>query len=123
MEYGPRREMPAEVREHIQTLAGLVAQPQFATLLEEIEKAPEDDRPEVAQRLATVSALRERRIPVPEGLRITTRVFENPDDPRILATSIVDDRAPGAAADLVAARPTLCVSIGFIVCVTIGDEV
>ncbi len=115
------REQRGVAREQIENLVEVVTRSEFTSLLHEIENAPEADRPEVAQRLATVSTLRERGLPIPEGLRITTRVFENPDDPRTVATSIVDDRSPEGIARQ-ASGGTICVSVGEIVCVSYGWE-
>jgi hypothetical protein len=113
--------LPRVSREQIESLVDVVTRAEFTDLLRAIENAPEADRPEVAQQVATVSALRERGIPIPEGLRITTRVFENPDDPRTIATSTVDDRRPEAAARE-AGGGTVCVSVGEILCVSYGWE-
>jgi hypothetical protein len=111
-------------REQIERLVEIVSRSEFTDLIAEIENASEEDRAEVAQSLANVVAFRERGIPVPEGLRVTTRVFENPDDPRTITTSIVDDRSPAARrppADEV--RGALCASVGVVVCASYGEEV
>src|SRR3712207_6762782 len=94
MDYEEGRGSPREVREQIGNIAELVAQPEFSALVQEILDTPEENRPEVAQRLATVSEFRRRGLSLPEGLRVTLRVFENPDDPTAFATSIVDERDP-----------------------------
>ena len=120
------RELPKEARETIEKLVQIVSQPEFTALLREIEDAPEDSQAENAQQLATVSEFRKRGLPIPEGLRVTTRVFENPDDPRILATSIVDESSRGTVPVAEAGNITACISVGvgtgFTLCASVGAE-
>lgn len=110
-----------ELREKIETLSRIASEPAFLEILAEIESAPEAERLAVATRLARLQTLGRRGLNVPAGTRLTTRYFEAPQaatrgDVRIDAAGIVD-RAEEAAA------PTVCVSVGYIVCVTVGDTV
>ena len=92
---GAPRELPSEVREQLADLAQVVSNPQFTAIINEIEQAPEAERVDTASRLASVAELEARGIPIPQGMRVTTRWFENVEldrvrGERLLAESIVN---------------------------------
>jgi hypothetical protein len=98
-------------------LARIVSHPGFTELVKEIEEAPDGDRMAAAQRLATVQELERRGVEAPEGLRITTRYFEDPDSQ--LRGDIATDQS-GTHSDV--ASGTLCTSLGFFACVSYGEQ-
>jgi hypothetical protein len=118
-------ELPSEVQQQIDDLAQVVRHPQFSALIMEIQGTPEEERAETASRLASISELEERGIPIPQGLRITTRWFEKPElergqGERLLAEATVDRRRttpPEGSEEL-----TVCGSVGYIVCGSVGGE-
>lgn len=63
---------------------------------------------------ANVPTLREYGVPTPDGLRLTTREFEVPEDGRAANTPLVQVR-PGTDP-----RMGFCVSIGVVVCASYG---
>lgn len=62
----------------IQVLSELIAHPEMQRITDEILAAPESERLELVNKIATPEALAARGIPVPEGVKITTRYFEDP---------------------------------------------
>jgi hypothetical protein len=110
---------PEEVSAEIETLAKLTASPQFLSLIEEIQYASEPERLVAARRLATVDELHRRGVPIPEGTRFTTRYFENRPDGTRGIEQLIDTTE--AAADEIGTW-TLCASVGYIVCVTVGHN-
>jgi hypothetical protein len=63
---------------------------------------------------AHVDTLEQRGVPTPEGLRLTTREFEVPEDGRASRTPLVRVR-PGTDP-----RMGFCVSLGYIICASYG---
>jgi hypothetical protein len=63
---------------------------------------------------ASVPTLRSYGVPTPDGLRLTTREFELPEDGLASATPLVQVR-PGLDP-----RMGFCVSIGYIICASFG---
>jgi hypothetical protein len=154
----PERPRPEELAQQVQKLNEAVTHPAFLEMLEEISKLPEDERFKAASERGTPEALARRGVPLPDGMRVTTRYFEDPQsrflgsvalategvsaapgrasiveelaskDPDILGEitrsrpDLIDDLA-GIPRPGLAARPTVCVSVGFIVCATIGGEI
>jgi len=113
------RRQTGELRQQIETLSSIASEPAFLEILAEIESAPEEERLAVATRLASLQTLGRRGLRVPAGTRLTTRYFEAPQ-----AATRGDIRVDTAAA---ARKPgdgggtTVCVSLGYLVCVTIGQ--
>lgn len=66
----------------IDDLAKTTARPAFLDLIRTIRDAPEDKQFETARNVAKLDVVYELGIPVPKGVRITTRVFEDPEDAR-----------------------------------------
>jgi hypothetical protein len=119
-----RRELPPEVQRQIEELASVASHPQFVALVNEIEEAPEEQRAEVASRLASLPELESRGIPIPQGMRLTTRWFEKLEldrgtGERLLADSTVDRRLGPPGED----QLTVCGSVGYIVCGSVGGDI
>jgi len=112
-------EVPTE--EMIQRLARTVTHPEFQKLIREIEERPEAERRAFAECVATPEEFAKRGIPVEEGFRVTTRYFEAPNASSTTLTKIYDE--PTGKRPVGLRRGTLCVSVGFIVCVSYGDEI
>lgn len=72
------------------------------------------ERREYTARTANLPTLREFGVPTPEGLRLTTREFELPEDGRASGSELVKVR-PGLDP-----RMGFCVSIGAIICASYG---
>lgn len=121
---GTPRELPRAVEEQITDLSKVVSHPQFIALLTEIEEAPEEERVDVASRLASVAELEARGIPIPQNMRLTTRWFENVEldrgrGERLLAEATADRRRtipPGGEEIPI----HVCGSLGQWVCGTVG---
>jgi hypothetical protein len=77
---GPPNPDPLKMSEEIDALGKLASAPAFLDLLKEINNAPEDERLEVAGRLATVDELKRRGLPVTDANRLTLRYFEERSD-------------------------------------------
>ena len=71
-------------------------------------------RREHTAKTANLSTLREFGVPTPDGLRLTTREFEIPEDGRVATTPLVRVR-PGTDP-----RMGFCVSVGYIICASYG---
>lgn len=71
-------------------------------------------RREYTAKTANLATLREYGVPTPDGLRLTTREFETPEDGRMASTPLVRVR-PGTDP-----RMGLCASIGYIICISFG---
>lgn len=104
-------------------IAGLkktVSDPKFIDLIQEVNSKPKDQRNEYAKKVANVNELKNRGIPVPEGFRLTTRIFEDPEKP----SSIYDEEG-NVVSPNVAVPVTVCISLGVgelvYVCVSYGN--
>lgn len=106
-------------KSQIDELSKVVRHPGFQQMMHDIEEAPASQRPQVAQRLATRQALSKRGVPLPDDFRITLRWFEDADGANTLAESVLPP-AMGRRPSETLARPTICASVGFIVCASIG---
>lgn len=72
------------------------------------------ERREYTAQTANVPTLKEHGVPTPEGLRLTTREFELPEDGHVSNSPLVKVRP-----DL-DPRMGFCVSVGVVVCVSYG---
>jgi hypothetical protein len=117
----PRPEAPPrrEIEEQTRRLNQVWTHPRFIELIQDLEETPENERPEVARRLVTRDELDRRGIPIPPGVRITTRWFEDPRA-QTLESPLVD-----SGPDIGPRRPpiNICVSAGFYVCASCGADV
>jgi hypothetical protein len=114
-----------EMAQQAAALVAVTTSPAFLEILHEIEAEPEAQRMQKAQQLATVDTMRARGIPVPAGVRLTTRYFEDPAATQINAQLV--SGGPAESAPIVGGpspRPSaaVCVSGGFFVCVSVGRE-
>jgi hypothetical protein len=109
---------PDPVSEQTALLAQIATHPAVRRIIHEIEQAPAQDRLATAERVATVQALEADGLDVPDGLRVTTRYFEDPST--LLRGEVVVK--PTAEMFAESAGGTLCVSVGEIVCVSYGWE-
>ena len=109
---------PEDLRAASEALVKVVTSPQYLAIAAEINALPEEEREAATLRLLTVDALRERGLEVPEGLRISPRWFEPPE------VGLASDTAEVLAHNSVPVPPpTVCVSVGFIVCVSYGQPI
>lgn len=92
----------------------LVAHPQYQALIDELERAPEHERENLARRIATRDGLLQRGIELPKGFRLTLRWFEDPD------TSWPVKEVSDEAAMPALAGWSVCGSVGFVVCASVG---
>ncbi|MGW6544108.1 hypothetical protein ACWGBH_14820 [Streptomyces massasporeus] len=120
----PKQDMnptPEQLAEFGKALAEVASHPEFTRMLREIEQVPEAERLAKATELASVDELAKRGIPIPEGFRLTTRFFENPES-AVRGDAAITLPEPTAGVDP-EARATVCGSIGYIVCGSVGGEV
>ncbi|WP_206269288.1 hypothetical protein [Streptomyces alfalfae] len=110
---------PEQIKELSARLAEVASHPEFTQMLREIEESPDSERLATATRLASVDELTARGIPVPEGFRLTTRYFENPAS--VTRGDVATSLPEPPEEDL--ARATVCASVGYIVCASVGGEV
>ncbi|MGH8903392.1 MAG: hypothetical protein ACRDYA_17400 [Egibacteraceae bacterium] len=116
--YDEGSELTTELRRKAAILSELVTQPAVLGILKEIADAPDEERLEQAQQLATVDALVDRGVAIPDEMRLTTRYFEDPN-----ALTRGDVRIDGLPPSEDAQTVIICAGIGVIVCVTVGDPV
>ncbi|WP_142215263.1 hypothetical protein [Streptomyces sp. SLBN-118] len=112
---------PEQLKELSKVLAEVASHPEFTKILKEIEQTPESERLAKATRLASVDELTRRGIPVPEGFRLTTRYFENPSSVTRGDVAVTLPQLPAGGDEL--ERITVCASVGYIVCASVGGEV
>jgi hypothetical protein len=139
-----------ELLEQTHRLTEFVSHPVLLEELRDLERVPESRRLEEAQRRLSLQALSAKGVPVPDGIRITLRYFENPETRLVtsLATSsqeglrepnIIQELAsnPRLFAELSRSHPevvtelasktlapdlTACISAGYFVCVSVGRK-
>jgi hypothetical protein len=114
-----------KIKDMTERLNEVVTHPEFINIIHKIESTPLGERMEFVSKHVTPTALTEKGIPMPEGFRITTRVF---DDPGITAAQYTEDkdvmvptrgRPPRVGGS---GGTTLCASLGFFLCVSIGTS-
>lgn len=103
------------IREQTEQLTSVITSPGFISVLEELHATPEAERRQRAVELASVGELERRGVVAPEGLRFTTRQFEDPADGVLSAGDLKLQRG-----DL-DPRMGVCASVGWIVCVSYGN--
>jgi hypothetical protein len=59
-----------------EALGEIFAHPEFRKILEEVENAPEAQRPQVAKRLASSAEFKKRGIPIPPYGKINIKIFD-----------------------------------------------
>lgn len=108
-----------QIREYANNLGDILSSPGFLEIVEELETAPQAERPEILDRVASVEAFRDRGIPTPEGLRVAPRVFEDPN-----AAWQTKEYQPFDVEGL-KTQPTpeagFCVSFGIYLCASYGN--
>lgn len=114
---------PEAIAEASDQLARVVTSPQYLEIAAEINALPAEERLEATRDRLTVDALRERGFEAPEALRISPRLFEPPEDGALPADSAPtgEEVLAHTAVDQMQ-KPTLCVSVGEIVCVSYGSD-
>jgi hypothetical protein len=114
------------LRQQIEALNSIVADPVMLSMLKDIHQAPVPERLRVATEVANLERLRERGLAVPEGMRVTTRYFEAPQATAradILVDTTEDTAAAGSEASVGSAQAaSVCVSLGFFVCASVGSS-
>jgi hypothetical protein len=141
----------AALEEQIEALSQVASHPAVISAMKQIGELPETERLDAARELATPEALRERGVPLPAGFRITTRYFEEPGTQiqnqvklgEVGAPSVLEElerKAPEALAVIKRSRPemigefggmrapeaigiTVCGSIGYIACISVGGNI
>jgi hypothetical protein len=102
-----------DVIQQTEKLVGVVTSEPFKEIVTELANYPEAERKSRATQMLTVDSLRARGVQIPEGLRISSRIFERPGD---------GATAPGL--DVVAHGDQtpmgFCVSLGQWLCVSWG---
>lgn len=106
-------------------LTQVTTHPQFIGMLNQLEQLPDEEkRKEFVRREMNVAALVKKGVPIPDGFRSVVRVFENPAAGAIPpidgspATATSTSRALQEAEAI-----TVCGSVGFIVCASVGGEI
>jgi len=116
--------MAEDIQSITERLRQVVSHPEFLKVLREIEQAPSPERLTVAQQLATPTALAQRGIPIPQDFRVTTRIFEQPSAATIQAVTLSEEGQPTPPpAELATGPITICASVGFIVCASVGTTI
>jgi hypothetical protein len=145
----PARPTREQLLEATAKLAELAGNPTLLGELKSLEAVPEDRRLREAERRLDPEALRNRGVPLPEHTRIALRYFENPETRIVSAVgvgsleglrkpNIVQEIAgnPRLFAELSRTHPevlnelarvrglgsSVCVSVGFIACLSIGSS-
>lgn len=103
------------IREQTEQLTSVITSPGFISVLEELHATPEAERRQRAAELASVEELERRGVVAPEGLRFTTRRFEDPADGVLSAGDLKLQRGD------IDPRMGVCASVGWIVCVSYGN--
>ncbi|SHI48723.1 hypothetical protein SAMN05443429_10224 [Cruoricaptor ignavus] len=101
-------------QEMMKELTETVSHPKFESLVREIEAQPEKDRLPYAQKFATVAELKKRGVPLNDQFRICIRTFEDSKEP----SDAYDKIFSNAPADV--GSWTICASLGYVLCVTVG---
>lgn len=109
---------PNRLNQQAEALSVIAASPELRKILAEIAAAPPEERLETAERIASVEALKKAGVAIPEGLRIATRYFENPND--LIWGDVMMNPEPSFFS--LSGGGTTCVSVGEIVCVSYGWE-
>lgn len=110
----------------IKELTGIVSTPAFEQYIKEIEAQPKATQLGFVQQTATIEEMKKRGIPVTEGFRIAVRTFENPAAPETFYDNQTINKAGKTDAAEVNAQEeagyTVCVSLGFLVCASVGYD-
>lgn len=101
-------------QEMMRELTETVSHPEFDSLVREIEAQPERDRLPYAQKFATVPELKKRGVPLNDQFRICIRMFEDNEAPSTTYDKIFSS-APAQIGSW-----TICASLGYVLCVTVG---
>ncbi len=101
----------------MEQLTETVSHPQFDALVHEIDDQPSENRLNYAKQNATISEMQSRGIPIPEGFRICVRMFEDNNESSVNFDKI-DISAVKPPED--EAKWTICASLGFYFCVSVG---
>ena len=125
--------MPEDLERQSELLKQVVLTPQFQESLKELKSLPEDQRFDFVQREMSPNALRDKGVPVPDDIRITTRVFEDPAGdvvrhPSDAKPEVWVDPTPAPSGPNVPLPDgghghgaTVCVSVGALVCASVGS--
>lgn len=103
-------------------LGEIVGTPEFVDIVEQLEAATPEERPNLVRELGSAEVFREHGIPLPEGLKVAPRAFESPN-----GASPTEEYAPFGEETLQITVPqpkaqTICVSIGPLgICISIGN--
>lgn len=108
-----------QVRDQLSRLGEIVGSDEFVGVIERLEEASEEERPEVVREVASVDFFREQGIPTPEGLRVSPRIFESPDS-SLNAVEFKPFEGMDPQTTLPQPQAAVCVSIGYIICASYG---
>jgi hypothetical protein len=111
---------PQEIGTWSQELSAAVMHPEFLKALEEVLSLPEAQRSQAVFTQLAPQALAARGVPVPQGMRVSTRFFENPDD-RTMSAAGVEMVEPDVADVLPPSPPNgVLPPTRYNVCITLG---
>lgn len=112
----------AEMKRQIEQLTEIASAPETLQALKKMSDAPEDQRSRLAEELVTPKALAAKGVTMPEDIRMSLRVFEEPTNKSLgaytydTATGEQSAETPGFAPE----STTVCVSAGVYICVSVG---
>lgn len=107
-----------KIAELTTNLNAVVSHPEFAGLLEQLEREPEENRKQFIRERMNTDALRQQGIPVQPELRSVVRYFEDPHAAVISSEAII---GPDGVDQIKASDITVCVSFGVGLCVSVGS--
>jgi len=72
-----------KVRKEMDAMIEMTTHPEFVAAMKAMKETPLQGRKSFGEQNLTVEALKAKGVPLPEGIRVTTRYFE-PDKPEII---------------------------------------
>ena len=111
---------PTQIANQVEKLNRVASDPSFLQLLEQLQTTEPRERSRFVATKMSPRALTRQGIPLPEGMRITTRYFEEPKAPVLKAKRIGLPERIGARPSVEPLAASICVSIGVVVCVSVG---
>jgi len=136
---------PEQLQRYAQSLSIATSHPEFLKALEEVATTPDAERSGRAAELLSPEALAERGVPLPEGTRITSRYFEDPQartmqnvrlgtlDERPNILDELSQKNPQLVGDLARIRPDVLQSLaepgggiaakGITICASVGTPI
>lgn len=114
----------SEIQKQIEDLVNVASAPQTLEALKQLADAPEGRRSAVAEEFTSPKALAAKGVEIPDGMRVSLRTFEAATDKTL--SWYTYDSATGREMihdpDALPLGTTICASVGFFVCVSVGRE-